>query len=72
MEYQKAEEAASGLIGYKIANKIRKVSRCSTKNNSKSIINEHDKETPKDVYIYIYISRRNIENYWSYNINIKV
>ena len=55
MEYQKAEEAASGLIGYKIANKIRKVSRCSPKNNSKSIINEHDKETPKDVYIYIYI-----------------
>ena len=58
MEYQKAEEAASGLIGYKIANKIRKVSRCSPKNNSKSIINEHDKETPKDVYIYIYLQKK--------------
>ena len=47
MEYQKAAEATSDLID----NKITKVSQNSPPNNSETVTNEHDKETPKERYI---------------------
>ena len=48
---QKTAEAASDLIGNKIANRIMKVSRSSLQNNSEIITNKHDKEIPKGRYI---------------------
>ena len=59
MEYQKTAEATGDLIGNKIADavaksydgKITKVSRSSSQNNSEKVINEHDKEIPKERYI---------------------
>ena len=51
MEYQNTAEAAGDLIGNKIANKITKVSRSSSQNNSETITNEHDKGIPKERYI---------------------
>ena len=48
---QKAAEANGDLIGNKIANRIMKVSRMSPQNNSETIINEYDKEIPKEKYI---------------------
>ena len=47
---QKTAEATGGLIGNKIANKITKLSKNSQQNNSKTVTNEHDKETPKERY----------------------
>ena len=38
------------MIGNKIANRVTKVSS-SPQNNSETITNEHDKETPKERYI---------------------
>ena len=43
-------EVAGGVIGNKIANRVTKVSS-SPQNNSETITNEHDKETPKERYI---------------------
>ena len=59
MEYQKTAEASDNLIGDKIADavakshdgKTTKVSRSLPSNNSEKIINEHDKEIPKERYI---------------------
>ena len=48
---QKSEEAISNLIGIKIGNRILKVSKNSQQNNSETVNNEHDKETPKERYI---------------------
>ena len=48
---QKPAEATSDFIGYKIANKITKVSKNSQQNNSETVTNEHDKEIPKERYI---------------------
>ena len=42
---QKTAGATSDLIGNKIANRITKVSRSSTQNNSEIITKEHDQET---------------------------
>ena len=39
------------LIGNKIADRIRKVSKKSQQNNSEKVTNEHDKEMPKERYI---------------------
>ena len=47
MEYQKTAETT----GYLIANKIAKVSRSSSQNNSETITNEHDKEISEKRYI---------------------
>ena len=67
MEYQKTAEATGDLIDNKIANavrsktlairvnfydsKIAKGSRSSPQDNSKTIINEHDKDIIKERYI---------------------
>ena len=51
MEYQKTAEAASDLIGNKIANKITKVSRSSPQINLEKITNEDNEEIPKERYI---------------------
>ena len=50
------------MLGHKIAgavatshgSKFTKISKTSQHNNSEAVTNEHDKEVPK--YIYIYIS----------------
>ena len=36
----------------KIANKITKISRTSQQNNLETVTNEHDKEIPKERYIF--------------------
>ena len=36
------------MIGNKIANRITKVSKDSLKNNSETVINDYDEETPKE------------------------
>ena len=51
MEHQKAAEATGDLTGNKIADKITKVSKNSQQNNSETVINENDKEIPKERYI---------------------
>ena len=48
---QKIAEATSDLIGYKITNRIIKVSRNSQQNNSETVTNEHDKEIFKEKYV---------------------
>ena len=48
---QKTAEETGDLIGNKIADKITKILKTSQQNNSETIINEHDKETPKERYI---------------------
>ena len=50
---QKTAEATSDLICNKIANKITKVSRSSPQNDLEKITNGHDKEIPKERYIYL-------------------
>ena len=67
--FQKTAEATSDLNGNKIAEvitklydgKITKVSRTSPQNSLKTVKNEHDKEIPKERYIYI--SKRKAGNY---------
>ena len=60
---QKLVEATSDLIGNRIADKIAdmKVSKTSQRNNSETATNKHDKEIPKERYIYIYISPGEIQ-----------
>ena len=48
---QKIAEANSDLIGYKITDRIIKVSRNSQQNNSETVTNEHDKEIFKEKYV---------------------
>ena len=48
---QKATEATSNSIGNKITDRIKKVSRGSPQNNSETLTNEYDKETPNERYI---------------------
>ena len=50
---QKTAEATGDLIGNKIANRITKVSKSLPQNNSETITNGHDKEIPKERYIYL-------------------
>ena len=40
------------MIGNKIAYRIAKVSKSFKQNNSETTTNEHDKETPKERYIF--------------------
>ena len=47
---KKTDRGNGNLIGNKIAGRIVKVSKTS-QNNSETITNEHDKETPKERYI---------------------
>ena len=49
---QKAAEATIDLIGSKIANKITNVSKNSQQYNSEIDIIEHDKEIPKERYVF--------------------
>ena len=57
---QKTPEATGDLICNKIPNRITKVSKNSQQNHLETVTNDHDKEIPKERYIYIY--RRNIMN----------
>ena len=42
---------ATDLIGNKIVDKITKVPKTSTQNNTETVTNEHDKQVPKERYI---------------------
>ena len=55
------KEATWDLIGNKIADRYTKVSKNSQQNYSEIVTNEHDKEIPKERYIFL--SRRTTENY---------
>ena len=55
---QKTPEATSDLVGNKTFNRIKNVSRSSRRNNSETITNEHYKEIPKDIYIYIFTQKK--------------
>ena len=46
MEYQNTAEATADLIGNKFHNRIKTFSK-----NSETVINENDKEIPKEKYI---------------------
>ena len=48
---QKTAEATGDLISNKIADRITKVSKYSQQNNSETVINQNDKEIPKERYI---------------------
>ena len=50
------KEATWDLIGNKIADRNTKVSKNSQQNYSEIVTNEHDKEIPKERYIFL--SRR--------------
>ena len=49
--FRKTKEATGDLIGYKIANKVTKVSKNSQQNTSETVTNEHDKKIPKERYV---------------------
>ena len=49
--FKKTAEATGDLIGYKIANKVPKVSKHSQQNTSETVTNEHDKKIPKERYL---------------------
>ena len=61
-DIQKTAEATSDLIGNKIANKITKLSK-----NWETDTNTHDKEIPKERYIF----PEERQNYWWTKIKIK-
>ena len=48
---QKTVEATGDLIGNKFANKITKVLKNSQQNNLEAVVNENDKEIPKERYM---------------------
>ena len=55
---QKIAEAASDLVSNKIRDKIAKVSKTSSQNNSTTATNEEeniglDREIPREVYMYV-------------------
>ena len=50
-EQFKIGESSGDLIGNKIANKIAMVSKNPQQNNSETVTNKNDKETPKERYI---------------------
>ena len=52
MEYQKTAEATADLIGNEIVDRITKLSKTFPQNNLETIIHEHDKEIPKERYIF--------------------
>ena len=45
---KKKAEVTGDLIGNKIANRIRKVSKTSQQNSSETVTNEHDEEIRKE------------------------
>ena len=48
---QKAADATGGLISNKNANRITKVSKYLSQNNSETVTNEHVEEIPNEIYI---------------------
>ena len=58
IEYQKTAEATSHLIG----NKIMKVIQNSRQKNSETVTNKHDKEIPKERYIFPEERQKIIDN----------
>ena len=59
-QFKKAAEATGNLIGNKIADKIARISKTSPQNILERVINEHNKEKPKQRYTSI---EKNPENY---------
>ena len=51
LQRQLFNKHTSDLIGNRIADRIKKVSKSSQQNNSERVTNEHDKEIPKKRYI---------------------
>ena len=49
--FKKTAEATGDLIGYKIANKVPKVSKHSQQNTSETVTNEHDKKILKEKFL---------------------
>ena len=49
---QNTAEATGDLISNKTATRITRISKNAQQNNSKTVTNEHDKELPKERYIY--------------------
>ena len=49
---QKTAEATGDFIDNKISNKIMWLSKNPQQNNSETVTNEHDKEIPKERYIF--------------------
>ena len=49
-----------------IGKKITKVSQNSEENNSETVTNEHDKEIPKEIYIYPLKKDRQLLAIWDY------
>ena len=60
---QKATEATSHLIDIRITDKIKKVSKTLTHNNSETLTNGHDKEIPKERYIFPEERQKIIDNF---------
>ena len=61
-------EATDDLIGSKIANKIIKVSKNLQQNNSETVTNENDNETPKEKFKERYISPEERQKIKDYNV----
>ena len=59
MECKETAEATGDLIGNKIANKITGVSINSQQNDSETVTIEHEREMPKEIYIFL-----EEKNYW--------
>ena len=60
---QRAAKATGDLIGNKIANKITRVSKNSQQNQlQKAVTNEHDKEIPKERYVFPEERQKTIDN----------
>ena len=51
----------------KVANRITKTSKNSQQKRSEIATNEYNKEIPKEIYIYVF--RRETENFWKSEIN---
>ena len=47
----KTAEATGGLIGNKFLMELGKFQKISRQNNSETVTNEHDKQTPKERYL---------------------
>ena len=69
---RKTAERAGNLCGNKIFVKITKVSKNSQtefkQNNSETVTSEHDKEIPKERFVY----SEERQNYWWSKIDLKV
>ena len=61
-QFKKTTEATDDMIGNKIVDRIRKVSKSSQQNNIVTVTNDHDKEIPKKRYVSPEESQKIIDN----------